>query len=164
MRVVAAVGTFVHGFDALVTAADRACAALGIDGFAQIGHSSIEPTSMAFERFVPRERLVEHFRQAGVVICHAGMGIVGEAMRAGAPLILFPRTGATRRDHPANDQLAFARRIAACHGLGLCERPDELPGLVERMLREPRPRTYGLFSDVAEILAGWLAASAPSSR
>ena len=36
--ILVAVGTFIHGFDELVAAADRAAAALDLEGFAQIGH------------------------------------------------------------------------------------------------------------------------------
>ena len=35
--ILVAVGTFVHGFDALVVAADIAACQLGLPGFAQIG-------------------------------------------------------------------------------------------------------------------------------
>ncbi|HEX2525795.1 MAG TPA: glycosyltransferase [Geminicoccus sp.] len=153
---VAAVGTFVAGFDQLVAAADHACAKLGLDGFAQIGQSSITPTTMRWERFLPQERLIATFQQARVVVCHAGMGIVGEALRANVPIVLFPRQGPTRRGHPANDQTEFACRIAERHGLLVCSDGDALPDLVTGLLREPAKRNYRLGSDIPAILGTWL--------
>ncbi|WP_051329488.1 glycosyltransferase [Geminicoccus roseus] len=159
---VAAVGTFLHGFDELVLAAERSCACLDLPGFAQIGHGRATPQAIGWQRFLPQADLSARFRAARVVVCHAGMGIVGEAMRAGAPIVLFPRKGATRAGHPANDQTAFARRIALRHGLGLCEDGALLPAILARVLRGPARRDYELASDVPAILADWL--SRPGHR
>ena len=163
MTLVAAVGTFIAGFDALVEAADRTCRELELAGFAQIGSSEVVPDVMSWQRFLPQERLVAAFARASVVVCHAGMGVVGEAMRAGVPIVLFPRKGATRRGHCANDQTEFARTIAARHGLQVCEDGQALPQLVEAALAGPARREYEMRSNVPSILAEWLAANARTS-
>lgn len=157
MTLVAAVGTFIAGFDQLVEAADRACAVLGIDGFAQIGRSAVIPHAMRWQRFLPQAELTEQFGQASVVVCHAGMGVVGEAMRAGARIILFPRQGQTRKGHPANDQSEFAQVIAQRHGLAVCTDGVALTEMVRAALSQPERRSYRLDSDVPTILRHWLA-------
>jgi UDP-N-acetylglucosamine transferase subunit ALG13 len=153
---VAAVGTFVAGFDDLVAAADDTCRKFGLKGFAQIGHSTIVPQSMEWERFLQQDRLVTLFQAARLVVCHAGMGIVGEAMRASVPIVLYPRRGATTSSHPANDQTEFARTIGTRHGLPVCEDARQLPALVAAILRQPTRRTYEIGSDVPQILTSWL--------
>ena len=163
MTLVAAVGTFIAGFDGLVAAADQTCRQLALPGFAQIGASAIVPDVMSWQRFLPQERLVAAFARARVVVCHAGMGVVGEAMRAGAPIVLFPRKGTTRRGNPANDQTEFAHTIAKRYGLLVCEDGDTLPALVAEALAGPPRRDYPLGSNVPNILAEWLAASSPAS-
>src|SRR5215212_459826 len=55
--ILVSVGTFVRGFDELVSAADAACAELCLAGFAQIGHSSVAPRHMDWARFVPEAEL-----------------------------------------------------------------------------------------------------------
>ena len=158
---VAAVGTFIAGFDALVEAADRTCMALGQPGFAQIGQSRYVPERMDWQRFLPHVELVTRFQAARLVVCHAGMGIVGEAMRAGVPIILFPRQGETSALHPANDQTPLALRLAARHGLAVCHRPADLPELASQLLGRPKRRSYRLASDVPTILADWLSRPRP---
>jgi hypothetical protein len=91
------------------------------------------------------------------------MGIVGEAMRAGVPIVLFPRTGAPGPDHPANDQTAFAQRIADRHGLEICPEGADLVGALSRALAKPARPTYRLCSDVPDLLRDWLARPHPPS-
>lgn len=162
---VAAVGTFIEGFDQLVAAVDRSCALLELEGFAQIGHSRAVPHAMRWQRFLPHDELLKEFRSARLVVCHAGMGIVGEAMRANVPIILFPRTDPPCRGHPINDQSGFAERIAAQHGLAVCTDGAALPAMVARILAGPSQRHYEFATDLPAILGEWLTgAGAPATR
>jgi UDP-N-acetylglucosamine transferase subunit ALG13 len=163
--ILVAVGTFVHGFDALVAAADSAAAALGLDGFAQIGGSHVEPRHLAWARFVPPEELAERIRVASVVVCHGGMGLIGEAMRAGKPVLVVPRRGRPTRASPAGDQVALVRRLAERHPIRVCEQPQKLAGALAAMLADGLgPCRYDLGSDVPALIAGFLAAGEPQFR
>jgi UDP-N-acetylglucosamine transferase subunit ALG13 len=163
--ILVAVGTFLHGFDALVAAADRAAAGLGLAGFAQIGGSRVEPRHLAWARFLPPEELGTRVRAASVVVCHGGMGLIGEAMRAGKPLLVVPRRGRPTRASPAGDQLALVRRLAERHPIRVCEQPEELEGALAALLAEGLgPRRYDLGSDVPALIAGFLAAGDPQCR
>ena len=93
--ILVSVGTFVRGFDELVAAADAAAGSLALRGLAQIGHSSVVPKHLDSVRFLPEATLRDLLRRAGVVVCHGGMGILGEAMRAGRPIVAVPRRGVT---------------------------------------------------------------------
>lgn len=163
--ILVAVGTFIHGFDSLVAGADAAAAALGVAGFAQIGHSSVQPQHLAWERFLPPRTLAERIAQASLVICHAGIGLVGEAMHAGKPILLMPRQGQPSRTNPAGDQTELARRLAERYPIRICERSEDLQPLLAQMLAAgPHPCRYELGSDVPLIVAGFLAASLGYSR
>ena len=105
--ILVAVGTYIHGFDELVAAADAAAAELGLAGFAQIGHSRVIPKHLAWERFLPPAALAGRIAQAQLVICHGGIGLLGEAMRAAKPLIVMPRRGRPTPACPAGDQSAL---------------------------------------------------------
>lgn len=156
--IVVAVGTFVHGFDELVEAADRAVGVLGAVGFAQIGHGRYLPLAMPWARFLPRPALLARLREASLVVCHGGIGIIGEAMRSGRPIVAMPRRGATTREHPANDQTAFLRRLAERFPITVCEEPaDLMSALCQRLALAP-PR-YDLRSDIPELVARYLAGS-----
>jgi UDP-N-acetylglucosamine transferase subunit ALG13 len=158
--ILVAVGTYIHGFDELVAGADAAAARLGVAGFAQIGHSTVVPRHLAWERFLAPAELASRIAAAALVVCHAGIGLVGEAMRAGKPILLMPRRGRLSRSSPAGDQAELARRLAERYPLRVCERPEELPDLMSAMLDAgPHPCQYVLGSDVPLIVAGFLAAS-----
>ena len=156
------VGTFVHGFDALVAGADRAAAGLGLPGFAQIGHSRVVPQYLAHARFLPPAVLGERLRASRVAVCHAGMGLIGDALRAGCRLILVPRRGPTTADHPANDQTAFAERLAERLPLRLCYDPTDLAPLLEAALKDTEPKPTPPPSTVPLLLRDFLAGTAQS--
>ena len=127
--ILVAVGTYIHGFDELVAAADAAAAELGLAGFAQIGHSRVIPAHLAWERFLPPAVLAGRIAQARLVVCHGGIGLLGEAMRAGKPLIVMPRRGRPTRASPAGDQTALVRRLAERHPIAICDEPGQLKQL-----------------------------------
>ena len=150
------VGTFMHGFDALVAGADRAAAGLGVPGFAQIGHSRVVPRHLAHRRFLQPAELAACLRVSRVAVCHAGMGLIGDALRAGCRLILVPRRGATTADHPANDQTAFAERLAGCLPLRLCHDPRDLAAVIEAALADAGPVAAPPQSTVPLLLRDFL--------
>lgn len=154
-----AVGTFLHGFDALVAAADDAAAVLDLGGLAQIGGSRVLPRRLEWVRFLPPQELRVRIARARVVVCHGGVGILGDAMRARRPIVAVPRRGPTSFDHPAGDQLPLLRRLAERYPIGLCERPEELCTAIARALAGPGEIDYPLGSDVPEIVARFLAAA-----
>ena len=156
--ILVAVGTYIHGFDELVAAADAAAAELGLAGFAQIGHSRVIPAHLAWERFLPPAVLAGRIAQARLVVCHGGIGLLGEAMRAGKPLIVMPRRGRPTRASPAGDQTALVRRLAERHPLAICDEPGQLKQLIRTKLEAgPSSQPYNLDSDVPRVLARFLA-------
>lgn len=163
--ILVAVGTFLKGFDELVAAADAAAGELGVAGFAQIGHSAVVPRHLAWARFLPPDELGTHLAAARVVVCHGGVGLIGEAMRAGRPILVVPRRGRPTRASPAGDQVALARRLAELHGLRVAEEPGAIRPILAEMLAEDGGRQrYALGSDAPQILARFLAGGLPQSR
>ncbi len=156
------VGTFIRGFDELVLGADRATAEIGVTGFAQIGHSTVVPRHLEHVRFLEPAELNRRLASSRVAICHAGMGLIGDALRAGCRLILVPRRGATSSDHPANDQTGFAERLARLLPLRLCHDPAELRPLIEAALADDGRTAPPPPSSVPGLLREFLAATAQS--
>lgn len=154
------VGTFINGFDALVAGADRAARDLGIDGFAQIGYSRTTPLHLRHARFLAPQALTAQLRASKVAICHAGMGLIGDALRAGCRLVLVPRQGTTSRRHPANDQRAFAERLAERLPLHLCLEPAALTPVIAAALSDKRATPELPASSVPTILKDFLASTA----
>lgn len=159
--ILVAVGTSGNGFDELVQAADRAALALGISGLAQIGHGRFVPAALRWARFLSDADFRRHLALAHVVVCHGGMGVLGEAMRAGRPVVAVPRRGGTRADNPTNDQLALLRRLAERQPIAVCERPADLETQLRAALAlGAAPVAYRLACDIPQRIAAFLAASA----
>jgi UDP:flavonoid glycosyltransferase YjiC (YdhE family) len=155
--ILVAVGTFIHGFDELVAAADRAAAALGLSGFAQIGHSRVMPAQLAWDRFLPPAALAARMVAARVVICHGGVGLLGEAMRAGKPIIAMPRRGGASRSSPSGDQAALVRRLAERHRIHVCEGPDRMTAILADLRAAGWPgQRYDLGTDIPDLIVGYL--------
>jgi UDP:flavonoid glycosyltransferase YjiC (YdhE family) len=155
--ILVAVGTFIHGFDELVDAADRAVGELRLGGFAQIGHSRSIPRHLTWERFLPPAALAARMAAAPLVICHGGIGLLGEAMRARKPIIAVPRRGRPTQASPAGDQSALLARLAERHPIRVCAHPDQLPKTLQAMVASGlAPQTYDLGTDVPGLIAGFL--------
>lgn len=158
--ITAAVGTYIYGFDELLEAVDQALAQLGLTGFAQSGHSSYSPRNIECRAFLSQEELKARLEASRVLICHAGMGLIGDGLRSGCRIIIFPRRGATGRHNPANDQREFAKAISARLNLGLCLSPIEMPTLIKSALSMDRPSPACPASNIPHMLASHLATSA----
>lgn len=98
-------------FDRLVRVVDEWAGRAGrTDVVAQIGSSSLSPKFMRFHEHIPPAEFSRHVEEADLVISHAGMGTILNALCLGKPIIVMPRQarlGEHRNDH----QLATARRF-----------------------------------------------------
>lgn len=154
-------GTAFWGFDALVAAADRAAGELGLRGLAQIAGGRYRPRHLRAVAFLAPEELRAQLARRPLVITHGGMGLLGDAMRAGCRIVAVPRRGRPSRRHPANDQWAFIQRLAQLQPIVACATPAELPQVLAGLLRDPGPEpAYRLESDVPAILRRFLATTA----
>ncbi len=156
------VGTARGGFDALVEAADRAAAELGLEGLAQIGDGRLRPRRLAWRRFLPRAELWRLLARRPLVVTHGGMGLLGEAMRAGCRIVAVPRREPTTAAHPSNDQRAFLASLARLQPITVCRDPALLRDTLERVAAQAGdPVTYRLGSNVSRIVVEYLARGIP---
>lgn len=157
-------GTAHFGFDELVEAADAAAARLGLSGLAQIAGGRYRPRHLAWVRLLPPAELRARLSRRPLVVTHAGVGLVGDAMRAGCRIVAVPRL-ASRRPGAPNDQTGFLARIAQEQPLHPCFDPRELPDVLERVLADPGPEpVYRLGSDAPRILAAFLRSTLAAER
>ena len=161
-RLFVGTGTFMLGFDELVAAADAAAGAMSLKGLAQIGHSRIKPKHLCYERFLPIEDMRRAMIEADLIVCHGGVGILGEAMRARKSIIAVARRGPTTRDHPAGDQLTFLERLARTAPIRVCSSPLDLAQHIRELLPTLHAIDYELSTDVPAIISDFLASGRPS--
>jgi UDP-N-acetylglucosamine transferase subunit ALG13 len=122
----------------------------------QHGPSPVHPPGAECFAFLPYPTLVEYAREARVVICHAGVGSVLVAIRAGKRPIVVPRLrryGEAVDDH----QVGFARRL---HREGVVELAEDADRLSELSAREADRHAVTTFrSDLGRALGAYLRAT-----
>lgn len=146
-------------FPRLVAAMDRLAPGLGERVVAQVGPDAGEYTNLETHARLDPETFEALFREARLVVAHAGIGTVLAACRHGKPLILMPRRhslGEHRNDH----QMATAEALQGRAGLYLAREEDDLAELLSRrdalvpMREEPGPGAAALNGFVSAWLAG----------
>lgn len=89
------------------------------------GHETLEP--LLFEKY---------FKQARIIIAHAGIGSILSAKRYTKPIVLFPRS-ASLGEHRNDHQIATAKEVGRIKGVYVAWTEDDLEVLLRRMDLEP---------------------------
>lgn len=104
-----------------------------IDIYAQIGAGKFTPTSFPVERFLDPSTFESVFKQADIVISHAGMGTIITALELGKPLLVMPKRaslGEQRNEH----QLATVDRVCRKYSIKVANDEHELPTVLDQLL------------------------------
>ncbi len=116
-------------FDRLTQTMDRIAPSLGQPVFGQIGRSTYVPRNFRAAVSMQPAEFEARFRDASVIVAHAGIGTVLKAQQHGKPLVLLARRtrfGEHRNDH----QLATCEQLRGRPGIYVA---DDEAGL-ERLL------------------------------
>ena len=122
------VGTWRSGYDRLVKAVDELVTGGVITEkvVVQSGYSSYEPKHMQAIDFCSPDEFTEMISKARVVISHAGMGTIIEAVKQNKPLIVVPRK--SKLDEADNDhQFITAKQLEKEGKILVAYEVDKLP-------------------------------------
>jgi UDP-N-acetylglucosamine transferase subunit ALG13 len=129
------VGAQMH-FDRLVRAVDEWARERGRrDVFAQIGPAEYVPTFVEHTRLLEPPEFDRRYREAKVIVAHAGTGSILQAMELSKPILVMPRRAKlreTRNDHQVATAERFQKRgvPVAWDEVELREKLDRLDELV----------------------------------
>lgn len=150
------VGTMFLDFPRLIRAMDVIARDTGEQVIIQTGMSNTVPQHCEHFAFKPREEVLEIQRGARVVVCHAGIGCVSDALRMRRPLIVVPRLKRFR-EHMNDHQLELARAVESrgwgrvIHDIG--ELPDACAN-PPRAVENYTPARAPLIADIKEFVDG----------
>lgn len=120
-------------FDRLIRAVDQWAGLSGHgDVFAQTGMGGYQPLHLRHERFLEPARFRSVFREATLIVAHAGMGSIITALDLAKPILVMPRRGdlaETRNDH----QIATARRFATLGAVHVAMDEKELAARLDEL-------------------------------
>ena len=153
--ILATVGTQLP-FPRLIGLLDEMAPRLSRRVVAQIGFNSELPKNIEYHRNLEPGRFDTLFREAAVIVAHAGMGTVLAAKKHGKPIIIFPRSAALG-EHRNEHQLATARALADHPGIYMAEDQASLEDLLVQSDLVPagdgeRPSLKRLLETIANSL------------
>ena len=104
------VGTMFLDFPRLILKMDEIARATGERVVVQTGMGKTLPVSCEHFDFRPRDEVLALQREARLVVCHAGIGCVMDALQLKRPLIVVPRRKRFN-EHMNDHQLDLARAV-----------------------------------------------------
>src|SRR3954468_11112636 len=84
--------------------------------FAQIGPGDYRPQHVEYAAFMAPAECRERMETADVIVAHAGMGTILNALELGKPVVVMPRHAALG-EHRNDHQIATAERFADFDGV-----------------------------------------------
>lgn len=104
------VGTHASDFGRLINALDTIARETGEEVVIQTGLSTTLPVTASHFDFRAREDLLELQRQSRIIVCHAGIGSIIDALKSGRPFVCVPRRKRFR-EHNTDHQLEIAEAV-----------------------------------------------------
>lgn len=135
--IIVTVGTQLP-FDRLIQMMDELAPALNDEIFAQTGAGEYVPRNIRSSASMAPTEFEAMFRQASVIVAHAGIGTVLKAYKYRKPIVLVARKaefGEHRNDH----QLATVSKLAERRGIYIAKNKEELLRLLDGPLMPPAP-------------------------
>lgn len=126
------VGAGKIGFERLITEIDRIAGIIEEPVILQIGISEYEPVNADYFRFLPREEIIHYYKNARIVICHAGIGSIITALEMKKPVIVVPRLKKLKEHHD-DHQLEIARELEKANRVAAVYNIDDLYCVIEEM-------------------------------
>ncbi|ADM09439.1 glycosyltransferase-like protein (PssE) [Parvularcula bermudensis HTCC2503] len=123
-------------FPRLIQTVDDLAEGLSEDVVAQVGPDTTPRAHLSARPMLTPSEFDTLFRQARVIIGHAGIGTVLSARRFEKPVILVPRRhdkGEHRNDH----QLATVKALKGAPGIYIAENGEEIAALLSQELSAP---------------------------
>ena len=104
------VGASKISFERLIREMDRVASKIDEKVIMQIGIANYLPVNVEYFRFLPRNQIEELYKNASVIVCHAGIGTLLTALEHNKPIIAIPRLK-EYGEHHDNHQLEIANEL-----------------------------------------------------
>ncbi|MCD6478166.1 MAG: beta-1,4-galactosyltransferase [Candidatus Aenigmarchaeota archaeon] len=129
--ILVAVGTDRHEFRRLVKAADKLAEKMKERIVIQIGRTKLIPKNCEWFDILPEEEFQKYLKKARVVVTHAGVGLIVDALKAKKPTVVVPR----RKDlneHVDNHQFQIAKEMDNEGKVVMCEDVSKLKDCIKK--------------------------------
>lgn len=117
-------------FDRLIKMLDEIAPKLNEEIVAQVNGSNYLPRHINTIDLLPPDEFDKLFKQARLIVAHAGIGTIISAMQYQKPLIIFPRIAALG-EHRNEHQLATATKMKEAGWVYVATEKEELESLLQ---------------------------------
>lgn len=122
------------------------------DVFAQIGEGAWEPGYIDFTHFLEPAEFQRRFKDASLIISHAGMGTILTALFHGKTILVMPKL-ASLGEHRNEHQTATARQMLNLGNVNVAFDENELRYWLEHLDNLTPPKRIGRFASES-LLSG----------
>jgi len=119
-------------FDRLVTCVDDWNKGRRLQIIGQVGDSSVKTKNIECYPSLTPKKYGEYFSQADVVVAHAGMGTIINALLSNKPVIIMPRNS-DLKEHRNQHQFATCKRFSSLDGCYIANDEFELIRVLDRL-------------------------------
>ena len=102
-----------------------------VNVFAQIGPTDFQPRHLESVTFLSPDRVDYYFKNAELIVSHAGMGSIISALKYKKPILIFPRLSELG-EHRNNHQVATAKRFGERTGVFVAWSEDDIRASLDR--------------------------------
>lgn len=123
--------------------------------FAQTGHSDYRPEHYEYVDFLDKDMFAKKIEEADLIITHSGVGSIITALKAGKPVIVFPRY-AKYKEHVDDHQLEVAEAFEKKNYVLCCTKEDDLAVVIERASKEEFSRYVSHTGKIVDLVKNFL--------
>ncbi|MFH1836084.1 MAG: PssE/Cps14G family polysaccharide biosynthesis glycosyltransferase, partial [Methanobacteriota archaeon] len=134
------VGLHYQGFDRLIKAVDELALKIDEEFIAQIGSTQYTPKNMEYFREKTIGEVDEYFKDARIIISHAGIGSIITALKYEKPLIVVPRLK-KYNEHTSNHQLEVTKALEDEGKASVAYETDDIQKVVNQLKKGNPQRT-----------------------
>jgi UDP-N-acetylglucosamine transferase subunit ALG13 len=106
-----------------------------VEGFAQVGNSSIETIHLSSSRFLDNKEFIEKVIHADLIISHAGMGNILLARENQKNIIILPRKSA-HGEHIDDHQVDTVKGMKSYPGIFVLDTEGQIPSVIEKIISQ----------------------------
>jgi beta-1,4-N-acetylglucosaminyltransferase len=127
------VGTHIKSFERLIKKMDEIAGTIDEEVIMQIGFTKYHPKNAKYFDFMDDEnKFNELYKNARIVICHAGAGTILDALKYARPTIVVPRM-AKYDEHNDDQQLELAEVLSNNNKVIAVYNIDDLEDAIQRV-------------------------------
>ena len=106
------VGMHFQSFERLIKKMDEIAGKISDEIFMQIGYTKYIPKNAKYIDFLNDDQMMNYYRDARILVCHAGSGTLLTGLKLGKPIIVVPRLKKFG-EHIDDQQLDLAEALAS---------------------------------------------------